>query len=215
MARTIFITATDTDAGKTWVTAAAVRSLIDAGVDALAVKPVACGMDGAGRNDDIEALLAAQSLEDADAINCYCFALPATPSQAAAAEGDVIEPEHLLQWCSEHAGGVCLIEGVGGLMAPLTDAWLVSDWIEAMPACDVWLVVGCRLGAINHTLLSLDKLQTIGCAPGYVILNAVSQADERWLEPTRQAVSPYLPAGCSVQQLKHGELFVAGSELLG
>jgi len=203
----IFITATDTDAGKTWVTTGAVRSLLAAGKHALAVKPVACGLDAAGRNEDIQVLLDAQGLQDADAINLYRFAWPATPAQAAAAEAAAIEPKHLLQWCRDQTADICLIEGVGGLMVPLTDSWLVSDWIGAMPDCEVWLVVGCRLGAINHTLLTLSALKGMGREPGRIILNAACSRDEGWLEPVRQAITPFLPAACQLHTLRHGETF--------
>ncbi len=200
MASEIFITGTDTGAGKTWVTAAAVRALHRRGVAALALKPIACGLDDAGRNEDVDALLAAQSLSDADAISLYRYALPAAPSQAAAAEGEAIEPERLLAWCAAQTAGAerCLIEGVGGLMAPVCERWLVCDWIEAMPACELWLVVGCRLGAINQVLLTLDKLQRIGRPPTRVFFNATLAEHDAWIEPTRQAVAPFLPAGCEI-----------------
>ncbi|MDQ7000615.1 MAG: dethiobiotin synthase, partial [Mariprofundus sp.] len=131
----VFITATDTEAGKTWVTASAICSLLQQGVHARALKPVACGVDEAGKNEDIERLLAAQGLENANDINLYHYALPAAPSQAAAAEGQRIDTDHLVQWCHRQSEDVhtCLIEGVGGLMAPLTDSLFVSDWIAAMP----------------------------------------------------------------------------------
>jgi len=203
----IFVTATDTGAGKTWVTSAAVHFLLGQGGSPKALKPVACGLDDAGRNEDIEALLAAQGLGQADQINRYRFALPAAPSQAATAEGQVIDPDGLVQWCRDQLDGVetCLIEGVGGLMTPLTDTWLVSDWIAAMPNDDVWLVVGCKLGAINQTLLTLDKLKQMGRPPARIFFNAASVENNAWLEPIRQAVEPFLIPECDVSVIKFGE----------
>jgi len=203
----VFITATDTCAGKTWVTAGAVRSLLAAGKHALAVKPVACGLDAAGRNEDIEALLAVQNLHDADLISLYRLALPAAPLLAATAEGVQINPGQLLSWCENQTADVCLIEGVGGLMVPLSDGWLVSDWLAAMPDCELWLVVGCRLGAINHALLSLDKLKAMGRMPDRIILNAACRGDENRLQPTAQAIASFLPADCLLHTLKHGDAF--------
>jgi len=205
--RRIFITATDTDAGKTWVTAGAVRALLAADVDALAVKPVACGLDVAGNNEDIQALLDAQNLRDADAISFYRFAQPAAPALAATAEGRSILPDELLRWCDGQSADLCLIEGVGGLMVPLSDGWLVSDWIEAMPDCEIWLVVGCRLGAMNHALLTLSVLRQMGREPARVIFNAAAAADEAWLEPVRQVVAAFLPVACRLHLLKHGDQF--------
>ena len=207
MKRRIFITATDTDAGKTWVTAGAVRSLAASGIDVRAVKPVACGLDADGRNEDIEVLLAAQNLHDANLISLYRLALPAAPLLAAAAEGVEINPQQLVSWCENRPADTCLIEGVGGLMVPLSDGWLVSDWLAAMSDCEVWLVIGCRLGAINHALLTLDKLNSMGRSPARVILNAASAGDESWLEPVAQAITPFLGAGCLLHRLHHGDVF--------
>jgi len=199
----IFITATDTDAGKTWVAAAAIRSLQEQGIRVRALKPVACGLDDAGRNGDIEALLSAQGMADADQINCYRYAQPIAPSQAAAAEGRAVDPERLVQWCYEQSedAHTCLIEGVGGLMTPMTDTWLVSDWIAAMPDCEIWLVVGCKLGAINQTLLTLEKLKQMQRLPARIFFNAISAENSAWIAPTRQAVEPFLQSDCMVTSL--------------
>jgi len=202
----IFITGTDTDAGKTWVTAAAIRSYFGQGMSARALKPVACGLDGDGKNEDIESLLSAQSLTDANAINLYRYAMPAAPSQAAAAAAQTIDTDKLVQWCHDQSDGVetCLIEGVGGLMTPLTDTWLVSDWIAAMPDIEIWLVVGCKLGAINQTLLTLDKLTRMQRTPARIFFNATSIENNDWIESTRQAVAPFLNPGCLISSLEFG-----------
>jgi len=207
MVHKVFITATDTDAGKTWVAAAAIRSLQEQGIRARALKPVACGLDAAGRNGDIEALLSAQGLTDADQINLYRYVQPAAPSQAARAEGQEVDTERLLQWCRAQAlaAPTCLIEGVGGLMTPITDNWLVSDWIAAMPDCEVWLVVGCRLGAINQMLLTLEKLKQMQRRPARIFFNAISVEDHAWVAPTRQAVAPFLHSDCMVSSLNFGD----------
>ena len=97
MASKVFITATDTEAGKTWVTASAIRSLLKEGQSAKALKPIACGLDAAGQNEDIDALLSAQSLSDADQVSLYRYALPAAPSQAAASEGQVADTDTLIE----------------------------------------------------------------------------------------------------------------------
>jgi len=207
MVHKVFITATDTDAGKTWITSVAIRSLIGRGICAKALKPVACGLDDAGRNEDIDVLLSVQSETDADGINLYCYVLPTAPSQAAVAEGQMIDADKLVRWCNARVNDVdcCLIEGVGGLMTPLTNTWLVSDWIAAMPDCDVWLVVGCKLGSINQTLLTLDKLKQMNRLPARIFFNATSVENNAWIESTRQAVTPFLHPDCEVSSLKYGE----------
>jgi len=203
----IFIAGTDTGVGKTWVTAAVIRSFSIQGVCARALKPVACGLDGEGKNEDIESLLSAQSLTDANDINLYRFALPAAPSQAAAAEGRVIDADKLVQWCNEQVSDVetCLIEGVGGLMTPLTDTWLVSDWIEAMPDCELWLVVGCRLGAINQTLLTLAKLKQMNRSPARIFFNATTDEQNAWIQPVMDAVVPFIENDCHATGVRYLE----------
>jgi len=129
----LFITATDTGAGKTYVTTALICALQDAGKDVIALKPVACGNGGEAINPDVAALLKAQGLpeRDVEKINLYSFDAALAPSQAAAEEGRKIDPKELIDWCSEQSKGheICLIEGVGGLMVPLAEWFLVADWL--------------------------------------------------------------------------------------
>jgi dethiobiotin synthetase len=209
MGRTIFITATDTGAGKTWVTASAIRSLLKEGSSAKAVKPIACGLNERGNNEDIDALLTVQKLGSEDQISLYRYPLPAAPSQAAVAEGQTVDSKKLVQWCEAEASrvGYCLIEGVGGLMVPITDRWLVSDWIEAMPDMEIWLVVGCKLGAINQTLLTLEKLKQMSRTPARIFFNATKPELSDWINPTRQAVEPFLDQACQIHTLNYGEGF--------
>ena len=208
MGRTIFITASDTDAGKSWLTAGLARMLRQQGANALALKPVACGYDSEGMNEDIAALLAAQGLQQMEAINLYSFAMPAAPSLAAIAEQRQIDPERLVAWCQKKAAAteLCLIEGVGGVMVPLTASYLVSDWLAALPEAEVWLVIGCRLGAINHALLTLAHLEAMGRTPRHIFLNAPTPADEARLESTRNALLPLVAGGIPIHTLAHGQL---------
>ncbi len=203
----VFITATDTEAGKTWVTASAIRALLQQGVHARALKPVACGLNEAGKNEDIERLLAAQGSGNANDINLYRYALPAAPSQAAAAEGQRIDTDRLVQWCHRQSEDVhtCLIEGVGGLMTPLTDSLFVSDWIEAMEGCEVWLVIACKLGAINQAMLTLEKLKQMGCSPARMFFNATAIEQNAWIKPVADAVAPFVEDDCHIIRLQNME----------
>lgn len=203
----IFITATDTEAGKTWVTASAIRALLREGKSAKALKPIACGLDEHGNNEDIDALLSAQNLSDPDEISFCRYALPAAPSQAAAAEDETVDIEKLVRWCKAQSEKVdtCLIEGVGGLMVPVTNHWLVSDWIEALPDAEIWLVVGCKLGAINQTLLTLEKLKQMGRSPSRIFYNATTPECNDWIDPVMEAVQQRLGQACAVQSLMYRE----------
>jgi len=203
----IFITATDTDAGKTFVTASLAHALAETELKICALKPVCCGRFADQMSPDIKALLRAQEMPDTqtDAINLYDFAEFAAPGQAAAKEGRRIEPEKLVQWCdaSTKEHDVTLIEGVGGLMVPLTEHFLVSDWLAAMPDCVVVLVVRTRLGGINHALLTLKQLHHMGREPAWVVLNDADGSGHAVLARQAEAISPFLPPCTQLLLLPH------------
>ncbi|MES0372288.1 MAG: dethiobiotin synthase [Mariprofundaceae bacterium] len=203
MKKKIFVTAADTGAGKTFVTSHLIRLLQDQGVRASAIKPVACGANTNGINEDVELLARAQNISDPDLLNLHTFSLPASPNIAAAAEGRSIDSGELTGWCNRQTDNsdLCLIEGVGGLMVPLNDRYLVSDWIIDMQPCEVMLIIGARLGSINHTLLTLEHLEKLSLAPKYLVINALGDDDcsehlirsiQPFLSPeTRVAMIPY------------------------
>jgi len=203
----IFITATDTDAGKTFVTAALSRALVGRGLNVGAFTPVCCGRISGQMNPDIKALLRAQGMGDTqtDAVNLYDFAASAAPGQAAAKEGRRIEPESLVSWCAARARAhdIALIEGVGGLMVPLTERFLVSDWLCAMPNSIVVLIVRARLGGINHALLSLDKLHSMGREPVWVVINDADNTGGQMLRRHAEAIAPRLKSGTRLLSLSH------------
>ncbi len=207
MAYKIFITATDTDAGKTWITASALRQLRRQHEVVRGVKPIACGVDRAGENMDVRLLLEAQALDDSRQINRYTFRQPAAPLMAAQSEQREVVREELLHWCemAGQGGELLLIEGVGGLMVPLAERYLVSDWLRDLHDAEVWLVVACRLGAINQALLSLYLLQEMGRNPARIFFNAASKELDCWIEPTVEAVQPYLHQGCTIHRIRYGE----------
>lgn len=192
MTRRIFITGTDTGAGKTYFTNLLIRALLDAGVKARAIKPVAAGIDSDDLNEDVSLLMQAQGLDDPAAINLYSFAMPASPNLAAAAEAATISPARLVEWCDEQSSDVetILIEGVGGLMVPLTDDYLVCNWLNDISACEVILVVGARLGCISHTLLTLDKLEQMGRPPTAVVINDLG--NKQAAEQAELALRPHI-----------------------
>ena len=192
MKNSVFITATDTDAGKTWVTNQLLKALLARREDAKALKPVACGISQQGCNEDVRLLLATQGLDRPSDINCYSFAKPAAPSIAAQAEGTHIEPEQLIAWCRQQARhtDICLIEGIGGLMVPLTPRYLVSDWLSDMPDMPVVLIVGAKLGCINHALLSLSHLRQLGREPAWVVINHTDRTQS--YQEIKAALTPHI-----------------------
>lgn len=219
----IFVTATDTDAGKSFLTAALSRALLAAGCDVLAVKPVCCGRSDTEINIDVAALLSAQGMDETQAagINLYDFAAYAAPLFAAGSSDECVDPVRLVEWCQECSNGhaLTLIEGVGGLMVPMAEGFLLSDWVEELPEAQVLLVVRARLGGINQALLSLDKLQRMGRNPDWVVVNAADGADEAMLEQHCAAIAPYMDDTSSLHCLPwlpdpaQAEHYIAASQL--
>lgn len=164
----IFITGTDTSVGKTLVTSLLIRSLMAAKADAVAVKPVASGTiatpDGA-RNADALALQMAmgETAPAYETVNPFCFEQPIAPHLAAQHDGKSIELEALIGHYRTLAARYrhILIEGVGGWSVPLSAVYMQADYVRQLQA-DVVLVVGVRLGCINHALLSAHAINHDG-----------------------------------------------------
>ncbi len=160
----IFVTATGTDVGKTFVTAALIRHFRNAGRVVEAIKPVASGFDpSAIQTSDPGLLLGALerpvTLEEIKRICPWRFAAPLSPDLAAAREGRALEFDALLDFSRRAAAtrNVMLIEGIGGIMVPLDDKHTVLDWMKAL-RIPVLLVAGSYLGTISHTLTALHVL---------------------------------------------------------
>jgi dethiobiotin synthetase len=160
----IFVTATGTDVGKTFVTAALIRHFRAAGRAVDAIKPVVSGFDPAALPaSDPGALLTALGrpliLEEADRISPWRFAAPLSPDLAAAREGRAIGFDALVEFSRRPAksGTLLLIEGVGGIMVPLDDKHTVLDWMKAL-RIPVLVIAGSYLGTISHTLTALHVL---------------------------------------------------------
>lgn len=158
-----FVTGTDTEVGKTYATCALLHAARRAGLSALGMKPVAAGaelVDGRLANEDALRLLAAGSFDPGlDTLNPYCLASPIAPHIAASEEGVIIETAPIRDaLASLRAQADCVfVEGAGGFRVPLG-----PDYDMAMLARDlglpVILVVGMRLGCINHALLTAEAI---------------------------------------------------------
>ena len=162
-----FITGTDTGVGKTFVTCALLHRLKAQGMAAIGMKPVAAGGDMTPdglQNDDIEALLEAGSVKLAsEDLNCYLFAEAIAPHIAAANEDVDIDLDVIRQRFDQLAelADVVLVEGVGGFIVPLGDGVDTAD-LAADLDLQVILVVGMRLGCLNHALLAQEAIRARG-----------------------------------------------------
>jgi dethiobiotin synthetase len=174
----IFITATGTDIGKTFIAAGLIRHFRAAGLAIDALKPVATGFDlAASASSDPGVLLTALgrpvTQQELDRVSPWHFAAPLSPDMAAWKESKSIEFEKLVEFSRRaiaRATGTLLIEGVGGVMVPLDDSHSVLDWMAALdiPAL---LVTGSYLGSLSHTLTALDALRRRGVAIKALIVN--------------------------------------------
>ncbi|MEO8465412.1 MAG: dethiobiotin synthase [Gammaproteobacteria bacterium] len=178
---TLFVTASGTDVGKTFVTLRLIDELTAAGYRVRALKPVASGFDAANPNaGDTGALLRAQGLEPSstnlDAVTPWRFAAPLSPDMAAARERRALPFAALVDFCrAPRDADVTLIEGIGGVMVPLDDHHTVLDWIMALDA-PALLVVGSYLGTLSHSLTAAAALKSRGARVASVV---VSESEER------------------------------------
>lgn len=164
--RGFWVTGTDTGVGKTLVSCALMHALRRAGHAPVPMKPVASGCTPTPQglqNDDVTALLAATShVLNADDIAPFRFEPPIAPHIAAAQAGVAIDIGQLLARAAELARlGPLVVEGAGGFLVPLDDRFSLADLAVALDL-PVVLVVGLRLGCLNHALLTVEAIERRG-----------------------------------------------------
>jgi dethiobiotin synthetase len=178
---TFFITGTDTDAGKTFVTALLTRSLRKAGFDTVAMKPISCGEPG-----DTGALREAADNElSIEEVTPVAYKAPLAPIEAARLEGRTFNPAEVMKAFhhlrSTHRS--LLVEGVGGWLVPLSSTYDAADLAKEMNL-PVLLVVRNKLGTLNHALLTLESIKARGLTCAGIVLNN-HPSDEG--DPAREA----------------------------
>ncbi len=173
-----FITGTDTEVGKTFVACALLHALRARGLKTLGMKPVAAGLNSEGENEDVEQLIAASSFPAArELVNPYAFHAAVAPHIAAAEDGRTIELANIVsafEQLRELADAV-LVEGVGGFCVPLGPDCDTADLAVALNL-PVILVVGMRLGCINHALLSEQAITARGLTLAGWVANRIDPA---------------------------------------
>jgi dethiobiotin synthetase len=165
--RGIFVTGTDTGVGKTQVTLGVMLCLQRYGLRVAGMKPIASGCyrtEGGLRNADALSIQQQCSLSlPYKDINPFALELPIAPELAAREAGIAIEMAAAAQAYHRILRGVdwCIVEGVGGWLVPISARHTVADLVQYL-ALPVVLVVGIRLGCVNHTLLSVESIQQRG-----------------------------------------------------
>ena len=170
MSRAYFLTGTDTEVGKTLVAAALLRAAAAQGRRALGMKPVAAGGD-----EDVEALIAASTVAAPRAlVNPYLLREPLSPHLAARHDGVAIDIGHIERCLGELRGRAdfIIVEGAGGFRVPLTETTDGAD-LAARLGLPVILVVGLRLGCLNHALLTAQAVRARGLTLAGWVANQV------------------------------------------
>lgn len=198
MSHGVFVTGTDTGIGKTLCSSALLVALRASGLRAAGMKPVASGCRETThglRNDDAEMLLAHSEPDIEYAlINPYALATPIAPSIAAMDAGIRIDVDilHAAYIALAERTDAVVVEGVGGWAVPLSDALMQADLVRAL-ALPVILVVGMRLGCINHAVLSARAICADGCQLLGWIANGIDPNMLRSQE-NQAAIEKLLPA---------------------
>ena len=195
----VFVTGTDTEIGKTWVSVGLIEAVAATGRRIGVMKPVAAGATATAagwRNEDALALQrAAGSVHPYDWINPYCLRQPVSPHIAAKIDGVSIDLAHLVARFQDIAADSdwLLVEGAGGWLAPLSDTLSMSD-LAARLGLPVLLVVGLRLGCLNHAQLTWQAMAACGVRRAGWIANIVA-ADVA--EPDAQIETLTQRLGCA------------------
>ena len=224
--RGIFVTGTDTGVGKTLVAAGLVRVLAGQGHRVVGLKPIASGAEpslGGLRNADALALAAESSVKlPYELTNPYCFGPAVAPHLAAREAGVRLSRDELVDWYGRAtAGAECaVVEGAGGWRVPLHPDGFLSDLPERL-GLGALLVVGLRLGCLNHARLTLEAILSGNRCPfagwignqvdaGFERLDANVATLERLLGAPPLAIIPPLAAptaGAAAQWLSEVRLF--------
>ena len=200
--RGVFVTGTDTETGKTFVASALAAAARRRGLRVGVMKPIAAGAESTPlglRNDDALALLAAArgtaadaavSAADYHAVNPYCYAPPISP-HIAAAEAGVTPDIGLVARLAAAAAARndwLVVEGAGGWLAPLSAQHSIADLAAAI-GLPVLLVVGLRLGCLNHAQLSAREIARSGLRSVGWVANAIDPAMLRREENVSMLIS--------------------------
>lgn len=187
MIKRFFVTGTDTEVGKTVTSCALLQAANRAGFNSAGYKPVASGSENTAqglRNDDALALQRnSQVALRYEQVNPFTFAEPTSPHIVSADEGRPIDAAALSAGLRELEGlaNWVLVEGAGGWFTPLSETLTFADWVE-QEQLPVILVVGVKLGCINHAMLTAQAVIQAGLPLAGWIANDIQPPGKRHLE---------------------------------
>jgi dethiobiotin synthetase len=169
--RGAFVTGTGTEVGKTVVAATIARTALERGKRVTVFKPAVSGLDEGGEPDHALLRRAAGSAQTDDEVAPYRYGPPVSPHLGAELAGETIDPARLRARARAAADSAeCLVvEGVGGFCVPLTLGYLVRDFARDL-GLPVVIAGPPGLGAINHTLLTIEAVRSVGLEAAAVVL---------------------------------------------
>lgn len=182
MKQAFFVAGTDTGAGKTHVTCALLHAARQLGLTTVGMKPIAAGVEDDGHNGDVTQLLAASSIQPPLAlVNPFLYIPPIAPHIAAQEAGQPIDIEVIREAFVQlrELAEVVWVEGVGGFRVPLNERSDAADLVVTLDL-PVILVVGMRLGCLNHTLLTAEAIAARGLRFAGWVANRIDPAMGRF-----------------------------------
>lgn len=195
-----FVTGTDTDCGKTTIATALVLKARQASMSVAVMKPVSSGCeltaDGLRNADAVALMTASGSAARYEQVNPYAFAPPIAPHLAAAQAGIMLDRQRLVRGAQAAAAGcdVLVVEGAGGWRVPLGDDWDMAD-LAVDIGLPVILIVGLKLGCLNHALLTAEAIHRDGCKLAGWVGNAIDPAMAEQAD-NLSTLTARLPAPC-------------------
>jgi len=205
--KSLFVTATDTDIGKTYVCAGLAYALKKSGIDVGIMKPFACGIKqktGFSSND-LTILTNAAMVDDAeDIINPFFFPIPASPFTAAKNLGVKIDVEHVMECFRklDEIHDIVLVEGIGGIMTPILKDYAIIDLIKDLMANTI-IVTSSKIGTVNHTLLTCNMCKNMNIPIKGLIINNFDSTGYPIAELERDlSALTDLPVLCSLPHMK-------------
>ena len=203
----LFVTATDTDVGKTYVCAGLAYALKKSGIDVGIMKPFACGVKqkiGFSSND-LTILTNAAMVDDAeDIINPFFFPLPASPYTAAKNLGVKIDVEHVMECFRklDEIHDIVLVEGIGGIMTPILKDYAIIDLVKDLMANTI-IVTSSKIGTVNHTVLTCNMCKNMNIPIKGLIINNFDSTGYPIPELERDlSALTDLPVLCSLPHMK-------------
>ena len=202
--KSLFVTGNDTDVGKTCVTASIVKNLRDMDIDVGVMKPFASGhkKNSNSLSQDVDILMKYSGSHDPiDLVNPYFFEIPTSPYDASKILARKISTQKVIdaydRLLSSH--DLVIVEGIGGLMTPITQNYFVSNLISELDI-DTIIVTGSKLGTVNHTLLTYEHCKQMHLKlKGFVINQTepngyeLSNLKQQIMELTNQIVYCTIP----------------------